>query len=285
MPRCIDAPVFSYWQALYMAFYSRRLYLDVGVRWRGVGFFYLFLMLAVASIPLSARLIHHYNQFISDQIIAPLATIPPLELQNGIISFNQPMPYFVKSKTGSVVAMIDTRTNGTGMDGTYPELMLLVTRDKFYVRPPQVNLFPDLSRKTQDRKPIVKQPDRGSFRLLNLSEWLESSGVLNLKWVLAGLIYPFTVSFLFGLCFSFFLIFAMFAQVYSWVILKFKMRFSQAIRLLIVSSTVQVSVCLFLLSFNVFFQSLSTISLLLCLIYFSYAVLSVKRDSQRLVRT
>ena len=46
--------------------------MDVAKRWRGVGFFYLWLMIAVASIPLCARLIFEYNLFIEDQIVAPL---------------------------------------------------------------------------------------------------------------------------------------------------------------------------------------------------------------------
>ena len=35
--KLIDAPVYRYWDALYMSFYSRRLYVDVGKRWRGLG--------------------------------------------------------------------------------------------------------------------------------------------------------------------------------------------------------------------------------------------------------
>lgn len=283
--RLVDAPVFSYWQALYMAFYSRKLYVDVAKRWKGVCFFYLFLMIAVASIPLSARLIFDYNQFITEQIVEPLATVPPLELRDGVISFNEPMPYFVKSKTGATVAMIDTRTDGMGMKGTSPELMLLVTRDKFYVRPPTINLFPAIAQTSESQEPVVTQVEKGQYKIVVLSELVKSSGLLSFKWLLAALIYPFVVSFFFGVFFSLFLIIAMIAQVYSWLILRFKIKFIDTVRLLIVSSTAQLSVLLGFLSVNYLFPGLNLLCLVLCMVYFSYAIMSVKKDSQRLVHT
>ena len=208
-----------------------------------------------------------------------------MEIQHGEISLNKPMPYFVKSKTGAVVAMIDTRTKGKGMEGTYPELMLLVTKDKFYVRPPTINLLSIVPGKSEAQKQIIQMPDKNTFKILVMSEWLESSGILHLKWMGAALIYPFMVSFLFGFIFSFFLAFAMLAQVFSWLILRFKIRYAAAVRILIVSSTVQLSVLMVFFGANRIFPGLGLLSLILCVAYFSYAVLSVKRESLLLVRS
>lgn len=285
LPRLIDAPVYGYWRALYMAFYSKQLYVDVAKRWKGVCFLYLWLVIAVMSLPLTARLMYDYNLFIKEQIIEPLVNIPPLELRDGVVSFNEPMPYFVKSKTGAVVAMIDTRTDGRGMEGTNPELMLLITRDKFYFRSPTINLFPKISTTPTPHKPIIKEPEKGQYSILVLSEWLESSGILNTKWLVAGLIYPFIVSFIFGVFFIIFLVVTMLAQVFSWTIFRYHLKFTDAMRILIVSSTAQLSVLLILLGVNVWFSGMSFVCLALSLIYFSYAVLSVKRDSQKLVHS
>ncbi len=283
LPQRIDAPVFSYWQALYMAFYSKRLYVDVAKRWRGVCFVYLLFMVGVASIPLTARLMYDYNQFIQDQVIAPLATIPPLQLSNGLISLNAPMPYLVRSKTGDLVAMIDTRAKGHGMKNMDPKLMLLVTRDKFYFRAPNINLFPSLSSTSQPKEPVVKQPQQDASGELVLSKLINSDSVLRYKWILGALIYPLVVSFLFGMFFSLFFVVAMLAQAFSWLILRCKIKFTEALRILIVSSTVQVSILLFFLSINVLFPSLSIICLILCVVYFCYAVLSLKRSSKNIV--
>lgn len=285
MPRRMDAPVYSYWKALYMAFYSRQLYVDVGTRWKGVGFFYVWLMIAVVSIPLSARFIIEFNQFVNEQIVAPLKKIPPLELQQGEIVFNEPMPYFVKSNTGAVVAMIDTRTNGVGMTGTFPELMLLVTKDKFYFRPPTVHMFSSMTDKPEGNKPIVQIPDQNTSNILILSEWLESSGILNLKWFMAALIYPLVISFCFGLFYFLFFIFAMLAQAFSWLILRFKITFTESLRVLIVASTVQLSVLFMFLSADLIFPGLVFICVALCALYFSFAVLSIKRERSRMARS
>ncbi len=43
----IDAPAYGYWKALYMSFYSTRLYVDVGKRWRGIGLLYLLFFVVV----------------------------------------------------------------------------------------------------------------------------------------------------------------------------------------------------------------------------------------------
>ena len=53
----IDSPNYTYWQALYKAFYSWWLYVDVGKRWKGYGFLYLLLAVAVFSMPVSLKAI------------------------------------------------------------------------------------------------------------------------------------------------------------------------------------------------------------------------------------
>ncbi len=286
MPRRVDAAVYRFWQALYMAFYSKRLYVDVAKRWRGLCFFYLLWVIAVAAIPISVRLVVKFNHYVDDQIIAPLNKIPPLEVHNGEISFDKPMPWLVTNNTGAVIAMIDTRTYGKGMDGTWPELMMLVTKDKFYFRPPKIRLLSDAAPDSKARNNVIeKMPDKDTSEILRVGEWAKSSGLLNLKWLVAGMIYPCLVSFLFSFFFVFFLVLSMLAQVFSWLVLRFKLTFKQAARLMIVTSTVQFLVLLLLPAVNVSINGLWFLCLASFVCYFCYAVLSVKRESLRLVRT
>lgn len=42
--RKVDAPFYNYWQAIVLSFFSSRLYVDVGKRWKGLGFRYLLLI-------------------------------------------------------------------------------------------------------------------------------------------------------------------------------------------------------------------------------------------------
>ncbi|HEL8434089.1 TPA: hypothetical protein U0D75_002421, partial [Legionella pneumophila] len=77
----IDAPIYSYWQALYMSFYSKRLFVDVGKRWRGIGLIYLLLVVAICSIPFSIRIASDFNKTFNQQIIQPLLQLPTVYVQ------------------------------------------------------------------------------------------------------------------------------------------------------------------------------------------------------------
>jgi hypothetical protein len=232
-------------------------------------------------------LVSDYSRFVENQILAPLKTIPPLEIHNGEISFDGPMPFIVRSKTGAVVAMIDTRQNGNEMEKAYPELMLQVTKDKFYFRAPTVHLFPDLAKQSQPAKPmhvpLVKMPDKNTSGVVVIREWLESQDIFRLKWMMALLIYPFVVAAFFGFFYTFLLVLAMLAQGFSAAILRYRMKFTDTVRVLIVASTVQLSVLLLFLSAHLIFPALGIICVALCVIYYSYGVLSVKRESRQLV--
>lgn len=279
----INVRIYRYWQALYMAFYSRRLYVDVAKRWRGFGFFYLLLLIAVAIIPLSTRIMLDINRYVNEEIISPIENIPALRVQNGEVLFDKPMPYLIKNKMGSVVVMIDTSDTVKGMDAAYPELMMLITRTKLYFRKPEIKLF-FKTHKPSAEAPVVEDINTTSSETFAGKAWVKSSGIIKIKWFLMSMVYPMMLPFFFGLFFTFLLILSMLAQVFSWLILKFKIKFSEAARLLIVASTAQICVCFFLVSFNLLFKGAGLLFIALIAMYFSYGVLSVKRESNLLVR-
>ena len=281
--RCMDAPVYRYWQALYMAFYSRRLYVDVAKRWRGFGLFYLLLLIGVASIPLSLHLIRDFNHYFNDQMMLPLENIPPMKVQKGEFIFDEPMPYFIKNKAGVVVGMIDTRTNVSSMDSAYPELVVQITKNNFMFRTPPFKLFFD----TDDQPiklPLIKTLNKTDSRTFIAKEVVDVPAVFSVKWLTDIMIYPLVVSSIFGFCIVFILAFSMLAQVISWLILKHRLRYKEACRLVVMTSTTYLSFFLLLLSAHLVFPGIELFCLALGAVYFSYAVLSVKRDSQRMVR-
>lgn len=285
IPKQINTPLYRYWQALYMSFYSKRLYIDVAKRWKGFCFAYLLLMIAVVSIPISIRLAIEFNQYFNEQLMLPLKKLPPLYIHQGEVIFDKPVPYFIKDKQGSVVAMIDTRPWVVGMDSAYPDLMLLITKNKLYYRSPKIPSFVKANIPMVNNPVSVDTLDTHYSDIFVASEWIKSSRVMKLKWLGTLLVYPMIVPLFFGMCFSFLFMFAMIAQVFSWLIFKFKMSFKKTYRVLIVATTPQTAIFMLLLSVNSLFKGIGIFCAALGAVYFSYAVISIKRESKMIAHS
>lgn len=275
--------IYSYRQALYMAFYSRRLYVDVVKRWRGFSFKYLLLLIMIATIPLSGRIIYKFNQALNEQMIEVINKLPPLEIHNGELIFDKPMPYFIKNKAGSVAIIIDTTGKVTKIDQSYPELMMLITKNNLYFQPPNVYLFP-MSDGLKSPS-VTVEPLDGMNEIFVGKEWIQTSGVLNLKWIGSALVYPIIVPLLFGMIATLSLVFTMLAQGVAWVIFKTKLSFKETCRLIIVASTAQALTSFLLLAFDFTFPGMQMMCGMMTFVYFSFAVLSVRRESNQLVRS
>lgn len=281
--RLIDAPIYRLWQALYLAFYSSRLYVDVAKRWRGYGFLYFLLMIGITMIPLSARIIFDFNQYVEEQVLLPFKQIPPLYIQNGSVSFDQPMPYFIKNNAGHVVVIIDTTGKVTKINKVYPELTLLVTKHKLYSRSPIFHLFfMDLPISTGDSVHAYSF-DPEDNEVFVSQEWITLSHILVIKWMVMTMVYPVMVLFFFGLFFTFMIVFVFLGQVFAHVILKFDIKFQAACRMLLVSSTPLFSILFVLLSVNVVISGIGFFYVALLAAYFSHAVLALKRASNKMV--
>ncbi len=281
--RPVDAPIYRYWQALYLAFYSSRLYVDVFKRWRGFGVRYMLLLLAIATIPLSARITFSFDQIFESQMIMPLNQLPTLYVQNGEVVFDKPMPYFVKNTKGGIVAIIDTTGTIKEISKQYPQLTILITKDKLLFRIPK---FPSLfttPKQVLGDNVYVQLLNKNTNELFVGEKWVKSSGVLKLKWITELLVYPLMTGFVYGLYTMSMLVFAFIGQLFALIIFKFKLTFREACRLLLVASTAQTAVFFAMLTANVTLPGGGTIYIVLLAAYFSYAVLSVRRESKKMV--
>jgi hypothetical protein len=282
--RVIDAPMYNYWQALYMSFYSGRLYVDVAKRWRGFGVLYLLLVIAITSIPLSLRIVYDFNQYFDEQMILPLTKIPPLYVQNGGVLFDKPMPFFIKNKAGAVVAIVDTTGKVKSIDSTYPQLSILITKNKLYFRPPRFHLFFDAPKEMRPEDTFVQPVDKASNEVFDAKAWISSSGIMTLKRMTELFVYPLVMMFIFGLYVVLMLALAFLGQLFAVIIFKFKMPYKMAARIFLVASTVQIVVFFTLLTSNVVIPGIGFLYMVLLAVYFNYGILCVKRESTKMVR-
>lgn len=284
--RPVDAPLYRYWEALYKSFYSSRLYVDVAKRWRGFGILYLLLALAVAAIPISVRTIIDFHDYIEHQLLYPIEQLPVLYIQKGEVMFDKPMPYMIKNKKDEVVAIIDTTGKIKKIPDKYPQLTILVTKDSIYLREPTPDLFFSTTQFPKEKKStkIYKIPEQANEVLLG-KDLVESSAIFNLTLFIQVIVYPAIVMVFFGMYLAFIFCMAFLGQVFAQTLFHVKLKYKQSFRVFTVASTPQIFLLFIMLTAKLAFPGSGLINIALCAIYFSYAVLSIKRESNKMVRT
>lgn len=116
---------FSVLHPLVLSFYSKELYQDVGRNWRGTGFAYLLLLLAICWVPEMYKMQAGMTKFARNEGAAVVKQIPAIAITDGEVSTDVQTPYFIKDpKTGAPLAIIDLTGQYTSLADT-PAKMLL----------------------------------------------------------------------------------------------------------------------------------------------------------------
>lgn len=163
------------------AFYSKPLYGAVCHQWKGTGFGYLFLLVALCAIPLLVRMQAGVTRFVKTGAVRVTSQLPVLTFENGRMSLDEPQPCILRDPdTGMPLVVIDTTGTITSLDQT--PARALVTETQALVRKSAVETrvfsFQGIERFVLDQDWI------------NL--WLDRIGKY-----LAPVVYPFVVIFTF----------------------------------------------------------------------------------------
>jgi Protein of unknown function (DUF1189) len=120
---------FPFWQAPYLAWFSKPFYQDVAQRWRGLALTYLLVLLAVTWLPNAFRLNQRVENFRTKDLPPILEQVPRLEIANGELQADVQMPYrIVDPKSQETLVAIDT--NATEEDFDRLDTAILITKDK-----------------------------------------------------------------------------------------------------------------------------------------------------------
>lgn len=277
----IDLKKFRYWQALYRAFYSSRLYIDVAQRWKGFGGKYLLLLISLAVLPMTIRSMidvhHHFDQ----NIIQPLGHFPEIHIQGGEAIVHQAMPYFIKNKQG-IVAIIDT-TGKISELKNFPQTLFLMTKDRLYYRMPKLRLF--FNAQGLSSPAATEAIDLSSLedQFFDGKAWLQENHLILLKWMFTAMVYPCLIMFSFSFLLVNTLFFSVIGQALAHLIFKIKITFKTTCRLMIVASTLQIATLFSAIAMSIEISRLALGCFLMTMIYFCYAILCVKRSNRRLL--
>jgi hypothetical protein len=115
-------------QAIYMSFYSRKLYQDVAMNWGGKSFLYLLLILALSWIVSVCQIQQHltvgFNQ-LTNEIVTQ---IPVLTINKGILSTPENHPYIITDPDSHEnIAIIDTSGKYTNLQQVKTGILITKT--------------------------------------------------------------------------------------------------------------------------------------------------------------
>jgi hypothetical protein len=166
----IHLPLFS--------FFSEELYQEVGLTWKGVGFGYLFLLLAICTVPKMFKLHSGFSAFIDEQSPKFVNQVPKITIEKGEVYIEEQQPYYITAPdSNKVVAIIDTTGQIQSLDNS--DAFILLTKNKLLSRQSETEVRTyDL---TKVKHFILEQS--------TLTKWLDIT-----KKVLVPVLYPFVLA-------------------------------------------------------------------------------------------
>ena len=170
------------------------------------------------------------------------------------------------------------------MDDIYPKLVVLVTKDKVFFHPPQFPFSRPTLEKNEGNGIYVHSLGNDTNEVFVGKDWVASSGVLKYKWIVDLCVYPLMVGFIFGLFVVPVFFLAFIGQLLSIIVFKFKLTFKDTSRLFMVAATPDILVFFAQHTANITFPGQNLYNVALLAVYFSYAILSVRRESKKMVR-
>lgn len=114
---------------LFMSFYSKPLYQDVGRNWKKTSYLYLFLLLAICMIPITFRIYSSVSKYVLNESPKLIKQVPVITITKGHASTDVQMPYIIKDPDGNkAIVIIDTTGKTTSLKGTDAVALLTDTR-------------------------------------------------------------------------------------------------------------------------------------------------------------
>ena len=161
---------YNYLQAIYMSFYSRRLYRDVANNW-GLGVvLYLFVLLVLCVLVLMFKyqpMILIATEKFSNTYITQM---PELTIDKGQVTTPQQKPYFIGTPSGNILAIIDTSGRYTNLDKVPKSTRILLTKDSLYYDLEDAKTPPKVQ-KISSTLSMHFKPENVKLLLIEVASW------------------------------------------------------------------------------------------------------------------
>ncbi len=247
-----------------LSFFSKELYRDVGLNWKGVGFVYLFLLLAICSVPRMFKIQAFLSRFIDKEVPPLIEQVPRITITDGQVNADVPQPYYVRDPdSNDILAIIDTTGETESLVDT--NAYALLTKTELIYRKSDVEYrIHDLS----DVKEFVL--DEGRIR-----GWLNFA-----KKTLVPVLYPFVVlgMFLFRIIQA--LIYGVIGLLFaSWC--RVKLSYDSLLRLAVVAITPCIIVKMIFEMTSIHLQMSGLWFFLMAMVYLFFGVKACSQPGQQ----
>jgi hypothetical protein len=112
-----------------LSFFSKELYRDVGLNFRGTCLGYLFLILVICWIPAMVKIHLGFSDFIKNEAPAVIDQVPEITITDGQVSIQEPQPYYIRDPdSNDVLAVIDTTGTITSLEEPNAFCLLMKTK-------------------------------------------------------------------------------------------------------------------------------------------------------------
>ena len=128
-----------------LAFFSKALYTDVALNWKGTCLGYLLLLLLICWVPRTMKINSQLADFMDTEAQKLIFQVPTITIKDGAASIDETQPHYIYNiDTGKALAAIDTTGQFTSLDDI--DAFVLLTADKIIYRqsPSETRTF-DLS--------------------------------------------------------------------------------------------------------------------------------------------
>ncbi len=125
---------YNIFQALYLSFFSKKLYQDVAKNWGAKSILYLLMIIALSWIATTIQIQNRINSGYSTNSELLVQQIPVLSIKDGKLSTPQNKPYLIAApKSHEVFAIIDT--SGKYKDISQTNAIILITPSQIITKP------------------------------------------------------------------------------------------------------------------------------------------------------
>ncbi|MFW6366534.1 MAG: DUF1189 domain-containing protein [Spirochaetota bacterium] len=120
---------FKLYQAPYLAFFSKDFYADVARNWKGRSILLLFIVTALASLPVSVNTYVAINMFLEKADANVVGEMPPISIKNGKLTTPSDEMYVIKTDIDSKEEkiIIDTTGEHTSLEGSGASVLVTET--------------------------------------------------------------------------------------------------------------------------------------------------------------
>ena len=133
---------YNIFQALYMSFYSRKLYQDVAQQWGGKTFLYLLMLLTLSWIGFTYRIQSDLSQIYHKNSNIIVTQIPVITIQNGKVSTPENRPYIItEPDQKNIIAVIDVSGKYTTVQQANAPILLTQTTLISQTKPNEIRTY------------------------------------------------------------------------------------------------------------------------------------------------